>query len=362
MLVSKGEWPRAFPFVIAPWALVGISVAVLVFGPQRVALAQGVPLSLDWDAPPECPDSGYVRRQVDDLFAGGSPPIVHVDARVTVVRGVDPRYSVQLRTVRNGRVGTRRMGGGSCRSLADAVAFVIALAIDPSRAAEARDSLATDSTADVPTASTPREASSDSAQSAPPSPPEAATEPEAASRSAGSRVSPVWRWRGAVSAAAVADTGSMPGIAFGFHLGAAAMVGPAELDGYATTFPRQNRPAGSPCYGRGGTFRLVLGGLRACYSGLRGDVDLAGCAGFELGSLHADGFGVRHPQAADSLWVAGTLGVRASLRIAGSFRLAFDLAMGVPLRRDRFVLDGIGLVHQASPVVGRAFAGPELRF
>jgi hypothetical protein len=71
---------------------------------------------------------------------------------------------------------------------------------------------------------------------------------------------------------------------------------------------------------------------------------------------------VVHPQSADSLWVAGALGLRASLAIAASLRLTLDLAIVVPLQRDRFTLDEIGLVHQASPVVGRAFVGPELRF
>jgi hypothetical protein len=60
--------------------------------------------------------------------------------------------------------------------------------------------------------------------------------------------------------------------------------------------------------------------------------------------------------------MAGALGLRASLEIVGPLRLALDLAMGVPVLRERFVLDQIGLVHQAFPVVGRAYLGPELRF
>ena len=354
MQASTGEWPAAFIFVIA--------LAVLVLGPHRVARAQRVPLSLDWDAPAECPDAGYVRRQVDALFAGESRPAdsrrVHVDARVTVVRDVDRRYHVALRTVRNETVGERGMEGASCRSLADAVALVIALAMNPSRATEARASTATESTSELLRASPASEPTDTSARPAPPVAGATANQAEAVPRSA-SRVSP--RWQGAVSAGTAADAGSMPGIAYGLALRAMALVGSAGLEGYATYFPGQvGRLAASPT--EGGTFRLVLGGLRACYSPRRGDLDVAGCAGFELGSLHADGFGVLHPRPADSLWVAGALGLRASLEIVAPFRLALDLTMGVPLLRDRFALDQIGVVYQPSPFVGRAFLGPELRF
>jgi hypothetical protein len=337
-----------------------MSLAALLLGSHRVAHAQGVSLSLDWEAPPECPDSAYVRRRVDELFAGGAPPTAHLDARATAVRGADRRYHVTLRTVRSGTVGERRMEGASCRSLADALALVIALTIDPSRATGSGASSPADSTSE-PASESPSSAPSAPAP-APTSAPVPASAPASAPAPAPAPVpAPAPRWQWSASAGAVADDGSLPGIALGVGLRALAMLGPAAIETYASALPGQvGTVPGSPA--DGGTFRLVLGGARACYAPLRGHLDLAACAGLELGWLHADGLGVHYPQGADSLWAAGSLGLRASQQIAGSLRLALDLSVGDPWRRDRFVLDGIGLVHQASPVVGRAYLGPELRF
>jgi hypothetical protein len=157
------------------------------------------------------------------------------------------------------------------------------------------------------------------------------------------------------------DLGALPKPAFGLSLGSALFLDPVRLEGYGAYFFQQ--PArSSSLAGAGGDIRLALGGIRACYAGLRGTFDLAACAGFEIGALHGEGFGVLLTRAPDSLWLAGTLGLRVSLELAPPLRLAADVGMALPLRRDQFVLDGVGLVHQASAVVGRALFGPELRF
>jgi hypothetical protein len=164
-----------------------------------------------------------------------------------------------------------------------------------------------------------------------------------------------------VFASVGADVGTLPKLAYGFGLASALFLGAARFEGYASYWPAQPaRLAGSP--GSGGWIRLGLGGVRFCYAALRGTLELAGCTGLELGVLHGEGFGIVYRRAPDSLWIAGTLGARVSLELAGRLRLSADLGIAVPFRRDEFVLDQAGTVHQTAPVVARALLGPELRF
>jgi hypothetical protein len=107
---------------------------------------------------------------------------------------------------------------------------------------------------------------------------------------------------------------------------------------------------------------LLDGGARGCWLPLRRALEIAACAGLELGDLHGQGLGVRSPLPADGIWFAATALGRASWRIAPSFRVFLDLGLAIPFVRDQFTLDNIGTIHQAGSVEGRASLGPELRF
>jgi hypothetical protein len=112
----------------------------------------------------------------------------------------------------------------------------------------------------------------------------------------------------------------------------------------------------------GGRFHLIAGDGSACYAILRAPVELSPCAGLELGSMAATGFGVRSNGSGSALWVAPLAEAAAALPIGRSFAVRLDLGVLVPVERPAFVLSAAGTVYTAAAVVGRATLGVELRF
>jgi hypothetical protein len=112
-----------------------LAAAATIIGALPAALGQSRSFSIAWDAPAGCPDEAYVRASVEQLLAGGGPVPAHVDARARVERGAGEQWRVRLTTVREGATGERVVESGSCRSLADATALIVALTIDPERVA-----------------------------------------------------------------------------------------------------------------------------------------------------------------------------------------------------------------------------------
>src|SRR5262245_300757 len=82
------------------------------------------PLVLVWQAPDECPSGPGVTRAVERLIT--KPPALALPATV-VVRKRDERFTAEIRT----SGGSRHLEGESCRAVGEAVAMVLALAIDP---------------------------------------------------------------------------------------------------------------------------------------------------------------------------------------------------------------------------------------
>ena len=114
--------------------------------------------------------------------------------------------------------------------------------------------------------------------------------------------------------------------------------------------------------GRGGDFDLLVGTLAGCAASRVSRVELGGCVGVEVGRLQGLGFGVSDPGSGADLWLALNASPRASLVLTPRWSLVAEIGVGVPLRRPRFVLDGVGAVFQASAVVGRASLGAEVHF
>jgi hypothetical protein len=267
-----------------------------------------------------------------------------VETSAAVTQTQRGQFRVALKTVRDGTPGERNVEATSCRSLADATALILALTIDPALIAAPET---------PPLEARPAEPPAPIAPSPPLAPPPAPPTPSKDHASSSVHA--------AVLVEMGADLGTLPKAAYGFALASALLLGPARVEGYGSYWPAQPaRATGSSS--AGGLLRLALGGARVCYAGPRGVFELAGCAGFELGVLHGEGFGVVYSRATDSLWIAGSLGVRASFELTPRLRLAVDVGIAVPFRRDEFVLDQLGTLHQTSAVVGRALGGPEIRF
>ncbi|KYG00965.1 hypothetical protein BE21_06710 [Sorangium cellulosum] len=161
------------------------------------------------------------------------------------------------------------------------------------------------------------------------------------------------------------DVGTMQRLSGAIEPWAGVVVGPARIEAGAAFWPgRRAESAAKPR--AGGTVDLVAGSLTACAllpplaRAVRPDFEVGvPCAGVELGRMHAEGYGVSNPGEGSGLWAALRSGAAASWVVAPWMRLRLRLEAVVPLERPRFVLEGVGEVHEPS-VAARAALGLEL--
>ncbi|WP_148313248.1 hypothetical protein [Sorangium cellulosum] len=113
----------------------------------------------------------------------------------------------------------------------------------------------------------------------------------------------------------------------------------------------------------GGRFTFVAGAASACLALLSWtSATAAACAGLELGQISAEGYGVTRPREGRALWIAPQAKLDLTLLLAPPLALRLDAGAEAPLGRRPFVLENVGVVHEPSPLVGRAGLGAELRF
>jgi hypothetical protein len=351
--------------------LVAVAAAIAATGVTATALGQLPSFSLSWQAPAECPDEAYVRGEVEQLLAGGMPPLAHVHARARIERADEKEWRVRLTTTRNDITGERVVESASCRSLADATALIVALTVDPhiqpshALRSPGDSAILAVPTMTIPAASAPALAGETPVRDAPATP---AQTP--------SRVRIL-----AQLSTSVADT--LPRKTYGFSLGAALMLGKFRLEGYGLRWSAQ--PAETfAAPSLAASVDVTAGGLRGCFVPWDGWLQVAGCSGFELGVLHAQSMagmprvplpppGPGAPRVViradgpstvgtDTTWVAATASARVLWRIAPSFGMVLDMGVVVPLHRDPLVLDKAAVKNLVAPLEGRVAVGPEIRF
>jgi hypothetical protein len=313
-----------------PGATVLLAVAVVAI----TARAQ-TPLTLDWEAPDGCPTGPSVTRAVEKLITQPPPRVLQASATITK-RG--ERWAAEIRTPR----GERRLDGESCRAVAEAVAMVLALAIDPNASPNA----AAFAAFDEPDSPAPAPESRAPAPAAP------ATPIASTSRPSDRPVPPTETSRekaddalGVLAALfAVGELGMLPqptlGAALGVGVGAGAWsveVGPMFL------IPRSGSLEDDTS--RGGEIGYIGGYAAGCLAPFRSrrfDV----CGAFEVGRIAGSGFGVTDPLPAEALWLAPALFGAMRVPVAGSFQGEGRLVVAAPLHRPTFELSDLGDVHR----------------
>jgi hypothetical protein len=328
-------------------------VAVLAAASPAQA-SGGARVNLRWSAPEGCPDAAHVTGEVDRLLGEESPrPAAQLDVAATVTRDDGGELTVRLETQGDGGARVREIKGTSCAAVADAAALLVALIIDPVAASRA-----------VPAPSPPVVPPPPVPSPPPPAPPPPALPPPVpvppSPPGPASTLRPSLRLLGWT----LADAGSLPGISAAFGGKAVMVIAPLRFElGGGVWFDRRTTVPQQPS--AGGNVGLAAGSADACWSFLRpGPLELGPCLGFELGRLHADGFGGTTQGGGSVLWSAlqgGALFAWAPVRwIAGVLRL--DAA--VPFARPTFVIDVPApvYVYRSSPVVGRATLAVEVRF
>lgn len=258
------------------------------------------------------------------------PPGVKTRASIEKV-GTRYRATLDIESARSR--GERVLEADSCEALAKAAAVVVAMAVAPDR--EDTKPKAEETAAPAPIEERPvdRDVAPRREERAPA--------------------------RFALRADAVADSAMMPGLAAG--LGVALGLEPIErlhLELHGALFAEQE---GRVDAGRGATFTLLSGGARACWALTRG-VEIAPCAGLDVGRLGATGFGAQRVADGGAVVVAPEGLVALRVPLAGPIGLRAGLGVLAPISRQSFVITARGTIHEVPAITVRGFLGPEVRF
>jgi hypothetical protein len=322
-----------------------------------------------WNAPEECPSADTIRAQVNALLGGASVPAsrplaVHATAR----RVSEDRWRLELRIDADKGGGRRALEARSCRELADALALIVAMSIDPERvrgeAPATAAASAAPTTAASPTTAPPSDAPATTPPaSAPPAsaPPASAKErppPPAENESTPNEPQEPGPW--SVFLGASGDAGALPGLAYGVLAGVGWRAARWRAEASGAFWPTE-REALASAPQSGGRFWLAAGTLRGCYALVASAVDLGPCAGLELGAFTGTGYGLAFTQSKTAPWGAGLVGGSLLWHPGERWGLRLELDALVPFFRPTFTADGPGPVYQASVMTGRVIAAVEFR-
>jgi len=322
-------------------ASVGLS---LLCAPQRGAAQQDDgSIALAWNAPPECPTQRDVLEEIHRRLGGTpAPGRSRLRASGTVQREGDGRYRVHLTTDVGGVGGDKELDDASCSALTDAAALVLALTFDPEAVAAASASpRPPGQAAPVPAISLP------SSRLAAPDRSAATAEPG---------------WHVGAHLAADGALGVLPGVALGLGAGASLLVSRLRAELGFAWFPTRTGQLQNHSGPGGGDFKLVAGSAAGCFAALRAPVELGPCLGLDAGVMSAEGRDAPRKGSGTGVWLAPFAMGLAVAPLTDVIGLRAEVGAEVPIFRNHFVLENLGVVHRAAPVAGRAALGAEVRF
>jgi hypothetical protein len=283
----------------------------------------GLPLTLIYDAPVECPAREALRGAVENLVT--SERARPLSVRVTISKVADS-YQASIDSAGGS---PRVLRGSTCSEVVEGTSVVLALAVTPQGVAAAE----------------PQAKEATAFGATPPAPSLAARET-----------------RAIVGASARGDVGTLPHATLGFggQLGVERRRWSAYLAGSYWMTAEGTLPS-EPALG--GKFSWWTGAAIGCGAPVAGGLRLDLCAGAELGALSGVGTGMLSPSKEPSTaWAALSATFGARWAISAGFRLQGSLGVAVPvLGRRPFTLGG-ARVHEPAAVAARAEVGPELVF
>jgi hypothetical protein len=284
--------------------------------------------TIEWNAPPGCPDAAQVRAAIGSMVGAPSADReASLVARATITRVASGRFILQMQIDAGGVSEAKTIDAEACPTLADAFTVIVAFAIDPEVSADLPPAASRERATPSPSGDTPRVE------------PRTELDPVIARRSR-----PGVRWVAAGPLLAL-GAGLLPLPAYGVGGVVGLQAGVRwELAGVywperTTSVPLDvARTVGARLW-------LATAQPSACFSFGLGSTEL--CIGGAVGAMRAAGTGVPVSENGTSWWLALTGGVVARLRVARTVDLRFRLDVGVPLFRPSFVLENVG---PAAPV------------
>ena len=302
--------------------------------------------ALTWVASTGCPPGA--EEQLAAILDGHKQS--HVAARVEVTpEGTGVKLVVRLQ--RGAAEQQRVLMAPTCALATEAAAFFLLLSLTPDDATPALNS----AVVAAPAASSPPELPATDPTLAPPShTPSASTSEHPAS---GPGASPR---RFAIGVFGAVEAGVLPSASASF--GGALAFRPhrfirLEADGdYSVS--QQDTLASGP----GGSFSLLGLGARGCVPLDAGALEVAPCVGARVEEISGAGVQVDVARRARQ-WLWGPeAGVVLRFSLAPAVGLRLGAFASVPVSRQRFVIDSVGVVDQPWPVALRVALGPEVRF
>jgi hypothetical protein len=360
------------PHFISKPSRLAVGAAAIVLGLQQRSAAQSdtssAPLPdrfrIEYRAPPECPDAEIFKASVRSRVPAGWEAAPQEFARrvAVVVSGDNGGYlaTVELFDERGERV-TRAVHGHLCSSVVDGAALVTALAIQareqeadlPSKPSEAP---AAERSTSMPESSASGRAAAAAATglvgTAPAAP---ALEGAANDELSVSGVR--------MSARALLSSGIGPNVALGAGLGVIFERRRVRLGVAVAGFRTPRTEArGVPVQ-----FELLSARIEGCpyVLAIAAWIVFEPCPFAEFGSLTGEAFEkpptVVRGDRGSSAWLS-TGGIGRLAGRFGAFTLDFEALLGVPLKRERFYIEGGETVHQTPPVYGAIALGFGVHF
>ncbi len=325
------------------------------------------PLSLTWQAPPECPQRAAVRARIDALVPAEATSKERLEADGRIER-VGRRFRLKL-VMRVGELsGERQIESDSCRDLAGAAAVALGLMLQSAEPALESETESTDSSS-ATTASTASTAAPADAAAAPTAaraePSSAADTAEEGSRAGeGDRVSARDRgWAVLLHAPLLAfDLGPLPNASFGGALGGGVLLRDWRfaLDfqlGPSQSVSVSGEPRLSADVSRMALEAWICRGFRA------DPFELSPCltVGWERITAEGTGAGVE-ARSTHASFVSAGAGVFGHLFVSDFLALMLGLGGKVEGARPHVVVEGVGEVEQLEPAAFWVKAGPEWIF
>lgn len=322
------------------------------------------PVPIDWEAPETCPKQVFVDRLESYLDQG-----VPLDAKVIRARAhVEDRtrlWHLDLEIERQDGTSIREFSAQTCETVADAGAFVLAVAIEPGVRDRHEEPLVVKVPSVMGVVPEPAPEEQPGEEEGPPEAPAPAPDPTAALEPAPteptlSRRRKLPRIGLSLAVLGGVDLFAMPGVGGQFRavVGVKGRHWRADLVG-DYRFATEEHAAIDP--EAGGRFTRWAVGARGCGLPLdRPAFQLPLCAGIEGGQVVGRGIGLNlDPAETSSLaWVAPTAAAAFWWLPIEWLGLGVELGLSVPVLRHDFGVDGIeDPVHTLGPVAFSPLAG-----
>ena len=326
-----------------------VSASLRAQAPLATLRSEGLAAS-EGNVASDCPQVGALEAQVDAWLGRRA---FGIGAALQFVVRFEPTHTgyravVDARRADGAPLGARALEDASCAALAQPVALVITLTIDPDahptlaaapprvappRVAPPRDAVAPASTGDATDRAVQTEAPPDAAIIAD----ENTAQTEALIRAEPSAHADARLVLG-VYGEGRAELGRLPGPAFGGAMGLTLAYGRLRLRvGGVLLGPRRTVDASA----RGADVAAFGGELGGCVAlGLGRHFEGAGCAVFDAAAESATGFGFDRPRSALSADAGAALELMFRWRVSSAFALYVRAALRVALLRPRFVATG----------------------